>query len=351
MSNAVRLSEERSQRGLWLVAMVFATSLIGLGHAIVDVRGEKERQFAFLPRLRNGVRRPCRAGPRPGRTVTVSRSMRAPSSRRGNALRCVLAASLIVIAAGGCAAFHPASEPMECQRTKCDLAMIVSEIVNADYQGKVDYLQFLAAELTGYSAEHPQRRAALYWRAFAFWRQALNALNDGAQAAQVDAPLAACVAGFETLLGSDPTDVEAQAGYIGCTGARLYLWPDRAAALLDRRVNVAKMVSDLKAAGATNPRAAWVAALTVYRWPESRGGGLAQTMAYMESVLDVEQPAPADPLLPTWGRPELYASLGWMQSEYQGRGERPASTVAKALAIRPDWKYAKETLLPQVRAP
>jgi len=240
---------------------------------------------------------------------------------------------------------------MECQRTKCDLQMIVSEITNADYRGHVDYLQFLAAELMGFSAEHPQHRAATYWRAFAFWRQALNALNDGALPSQVDAPLAACLAGFDALLRSDPADVEAQVGYIGCTGARLFLWPDKAAAAFDRRVDLVKMVNGLKAAGATNPRAAWVAALTIYRWPESRDGGVVRTMAYMERVLDVAQPAPMDPLDPSWGRPELYASLGWMQSEFQGRGDQPARTVEKALAIRPDWKYARETLLPQVRAP
>lgn len=61
MSKSLRLSEKWFQRGLWVVALVFASFLIGLGGAVVDDLPQVERQFSVEDFIDKAAVAPLRA--------------------------------------------------------------------------------------------------------------------------------------------------------------------------------------------------------------------------------------------------------------------------------------------------
>ncbi len=268
------------------------------------------------------------------------------------ALRRGAAVGFVLLAAAGCGALVPLRGTGACAATRCPIEKLAAEITDADYRGRSDYLRFLAGELLVHTLDADRVHDALYWRAFAFWREVLNRLGDGATAAEVDAALSAAAAEFDRLLALDPGNVEARVGLLGCHHVRVFMAANDAAVRRDAYLRALALATELRRDAPRNPRVAWVVAAALFGAPARLGGGQTAAIDYALEVLAApEEPVRRDALQPRWGRPELLATLGWMLSVRDGPGTRSEAALREALAIRPDWRYARDSLLPQVRAP
>jgi hypothetical protein len=105
--------------------------------------------------------------------------------------------------------------------------------------------------------------------------------------------------------------------------------------------------------GPSNPRVLIMDAGIVFHTPPERGGSQEKALAQWRRAMDLfDQEAkskPADPLMPTWGRAEAY---GWLASVYlmasPPRVEDARKAAAQALALRSDYWWVKERVLPQL---
>ena len=258
--------------------------------------------------------------------------------------------TIAVVSLSGCATVGPSRELGPCAQTACDLSKLAKEISTADYRGQSDYLRLLASKSLSYLESTPEGNIARYWRGFALWREALNRLNGGASRESVDSVLSAAIAEFGELLVLQPKNVEAMVGLAGCLQVRIFLWADDSRvfqATIVRAAIPGKMMREIQP---DNLRVGWIVANALYRTPESAGGGRALAITYAENLLSKLQPANLpDALQPQWGRVELMASLAWMLNDINPGDKRALEIAIEALALRPDWYYLSETLIPALR--
>jgi len=88
--------------------------------------------------------------------------------------------------------------------------------------------------------------------------------------------------------------------------------------------------------------------------PPERGGGQDKALAtYQKGLAAIREhkESTSDSLDPTWGEPELLASLAWSNLNRTTPDLKAAEQYAQAaLKLVPYWHYVRDILLPQIRA-
>jgi hypothetical protein len=88
--------------------------------------------------------------------------------------------------------------------------------------------------------------------------------------------------------------------------------------------------------------------------PPERGGGQDKALATYQKGLDAfreRKEISSDPLEPTWGEPELLASLAWANLNRATPDLEDAERYAQAaLKLVPYWHYVRDILVPQIHA-
>lgn len=251
-----------------------------------------------------------------------------------------LLAALFCLASPG-----PAAEPLE----------LVRQVQRADYEGDRVALERLQKELEPLTAGGPLAAQMGYWRGFALWRRAINGFNEKPLPADLAADLRKAAEVFQEAAKLDPESVEAKIGALSCLGFLFYSLgqQDPQHPQIRELLPLARRLRQETAAAAENPRLRWVLGPSLWNTPADKGGGPARAIENYEKALAAlrTQPAPADPLAPVWGEPELHMSLAWSllnkPEPELAAAERAART---ALKLVPYWHYVRDILLPQIEA-
>jgi len=231
---------------------------------------------------------------------------------------------------------------------------LVASVRRADYAGDRAALARLHDELAPLAGDPELATRVGYWQGFALWRRAVNGFNDGATPEEQQADLEAAVGDFEGVLARDPVFVEAHVGAASCLGNLMYLnmkTPDKAREYLEpatAHLEAARKVDP------DNPRLLWVEGPRLWAYPPERGGGQDKAFdAYERGLASVrrEKGAITDPLMPSWGEPELLMNRSWSNLN-RTTPDLPAAERDARAALRrvPYWHYVRDILLPQIRA-
>jgi hypothetical protein len=142
----------------------------------------------------------------------------------------------------------------------------------------------------------------------------LNGFNESADARELEQDLTQAVNEFEQAFFDDPKLVDAKVGAVACLGGLIFLNQGNQPRLQELIPRSGTLLKEAQAAEPDNIRMLWVrGAVQWYVGPE-RGGGQAAAIATYEKGLALarQRKRPeADPLMPSWGEPELLMSLAW----------------------------------------
>ena len=242
-----------------------------------------------------------------------------------------------------------AAEPVRVPVVK-----IVRQIKRADYEGNRSALQHLYEKLAPFVEDKELGSRVRYWRGFALWRKALNALNGGesVDSKEMEQDLTQALEEFKAAAAADPAFVDAKAGAISCLGNTMYLHREDQARLQELLDQIKPMVQEARAAAPDNPRLIWVMGPNLWNTPPERGGGQDKAIESYLTALEAwrkQKDTVTDPLEPTWGEPELYMSLSWSYLNRTAPDLVAAEKYARmALDLVPYWHYTRDILLPQI---
>ena len=111
---------------------------------------------------------------------------------------------------------------------------------------------------------------------------------------------------------------------------------------------------EAEAAEPENPRVLWVLGQTRWAIPTQIGGGQDKAFETYQKGLKAARDLRGlvgDPLMPSWGEPELLMSLAWSNLNRSTPDLAAAEQyVRSALALVPHWHYVRDILLPQIEA-
>jgi catechol 2,3-dioxygenase-like lactoylglutathione lyase family enzyme len=229
----------------------------------------------------------------------------------------------------------------------------VTSVQDADYRGDLVRLRALADSMQSFTLSRDLSGRARYWRGFAYWRHALNSLNDGADEESVDRDFAAAIAEFRQALARDSADLESRIGLAAGLGNRAYFnrrVPERRSGFL---AELRPLLVQIRSEGPDNPRMMFVVSANLFWAPQDRGGDRQAALEMLQRGirLSSSRPAGPDPLAPSWGEAELHMLLGWFSLNLDPPDLASAVGHAEAaLLLRPQWRYVRDRLLPQVRS-
>lgn len=127
--------------------------------------------------------------------------------------------------------------------------------------------------------------------------------------------------------------------------------PSRFPALLNEVAGARRRALEL---GPANPRALLMDAGIIFNTPPQRGGdqqkGIDRWLEAIRLFEEERRSPPANPLMPDWGLPLAY---GWLSQVYLNatppRVDEARKAAETALALRPDFWFVREQILPKVR--
>jgi len=229
---------------------------------------------------------------------------------------------------------------------------IVSEIQRADYEGNQAGMQKGYDELAPFAEKVQLASRARYWRGFAMWRKAVNGFNDSVDPNELEQDLKQALDEFKDALTKDPGFVDAKIGTISCLGYMAFMNrqdPSRAKEFIGQMLPVVKEVKDM---APDNPRFLWVLGPILWNTPPERGGGQDKAIENYErglALFEKNKTAVADPLEPSWGKPELMMNLAYSHLNKSAADVNAAERYARsALEIVPYWHYVRDILLKQI---
>ena len=261
----------------------------------------------------------------------------------------VFLAYLVALAAG----FLLFAEPPAKTDDRAKVAGIVEKILKADYGDDRPALARLHDDLAPYAAQTGDKvfvSRVRYWQGFALWRRVLNGMNDKAPQEEQEKDLEGCVSDFGEALAADPSFVDAKLGRGSCLFNLSRMDKENAG----KREKAMKEFVDLREEARTseNPRVLLLVAASLWFAPADKGGGHATATEMYERALRAarRKPVNADPLDPTWGEPEVLATLAWVNLNTESPDLDAAEANARAaLAIVPYWHYCKDILMQNIR--
>ncbi len=223
-----------------------------------------------------------------------------------------------------------------------DLVKMKARVMSADYRGDIEELARLRDELA-----NDKSYLGRYWSGFASWRMAINGASPGMKQDEMMKHLRTASADFyESLRGKhDFADAHAAAALVN--GWLAAFTPDDPLAMRER-VFLARILYDRAAQlEPKNPRVLWTeAAFYLYSQKEKNVPRAIAVYQKMYEEAARQGTNPSSPL-PDWGKPEALMSLGYahmMQSDL----DKAHQAALSALKAQPEWKYVKNTLLPQI---
>lgn len=236
-------------------------------------------------------------------------------------------------------------------------AVIVADIIRADYEADLPHLLLLYHELPEPVGGAPEASRLRYWRGFARWRRAINGANDGAPVAQMLEDLQVAAREFDVALSIAPGFVDARAGLLSSLGIQLFLLNGDTVRMKPIVERVRPLMSALRSKPQDNPRMLWVLGQAEWRtpsgWPRERV--LAHQERVIASYLRALELVRArglpgrDDLEPRWGEPELLMNLAWSNLNKVTPDLSAAERHAReALRLVPHWHYVRDILLPQI---
>ena len=236
---------------------------------------------------------------------------------------------------------------------------IVAQIQRADYEGDRSALNQLYEQLLPFVDEPELGSRVRYWRGFAKWRRGINGFNETLTPKDLAEDLTEGESEFDAAMQKDSGFVDAKVGAASCLFNRLFVEgvfkseknPQR---LRDIMAPALRLLKEAKAAAPDNPRLLWVMGPNQWSTPPERGGGQDKALATYQKGLDAireHKESTNDPLEPTWGEPELLASLAWSNLNRSTPDLKAAEEYAQAaLKIVPHWHYLRDILVPQIQA-
>jgi len=270
------------------------------------------------------------------------------ASRR-SALKVLFILSISARATLGASGVDTAREPV----TK-----IVAQIQRADYEGDRPALNSLYEQLTPFVDEPDISSRVRYWRGFAKWRRGINGFNETPTPKDLAEDLTEGESEFDAAIQRDPAFVDAKVGAASCVVLRIFLEgtfskekdPQRLRGIM---APVSQLIKEAKAAAPENPRLLWVVGPNQWNIPPERGGGQDKAIATYQEGLEAirkQKGTTSDPLEPSWGEPELLASLAWSNLNRTTPDLNAAQEYAEAaLKMVPYWHYVRDILMQQIR--
>jgi hypothetical protein len=147
---------------------------------------------------------------------------------------------------------------------------------------------------------------ARYWRGFALWRRALNALGQGGSPDSTDADFARANEEFRHALRLDSAYAEAKIGLVAGLSNRVFFNQENSA----------------------------------LRMVEAALARLAPSRAdTIEAALE-----------PTWGGPELHMLLATLLVRSRTQLDKAQRHAERALVLRPNWLAVRRNLIPAIHA-
>jgi hypothetical protein len=232
-------------------------------------------------------------------------------------------------------------------------ARIVAQIQRADYEGNQAAMQRGYDELKPFMEDQKLASRIRYWRGFAQWRRAINGFNDAVDPKELEQNLNTALDEFKSAMAKDPTFVDAKVGTISCLGFLAFMNRKDQARAKELVSKILPLVKEADEMAPDNPRLIWVHGPILWNSPPERGGGQDKAIENYQRGLEAcsKVKTTADPLEPSWGKPELMMSLAYCYLNANSADVSAAERYARqALEIVPYWHYVRDILLPQILA-
>jgi tetratricopeptide (TPR) repeat protein len=256
-------------------------------------------------------------------------------------------ASLCIIVVGAVV-----GAPVESRRES--VTRLVVEIQRADYKGERAALRRLYKDLAPFADDKELGAKVRYWRGFALWRRAINGFNDSIDRSELEQDLEQAVSEFDKSLAKDLGFVDAKVGAASCLLNLVFLNQKDAARVRELLAKAVPLLKQAEAAEPENPRLLWVRGASRWYLPSERGGGEDKAIETYQKGLKAareQKRMSSDPLIPSWGEPELLMNLAWSNLNRSTPDLAAAEQYARsALALVPYWHYVRDILVPQIAA-
>jgi hypothetical protein len=212
-------------------------------------------------------------------------------------------------------------------------------------------LQRLHEELKPFANDKEFGTRVGYWQGFALWRRAINGFNESADKDELEADLLNAIGDFELVLARNVTFTDAKIANGSCLLTLVFLHSKDESG---RKKFLSRALAVLKEAEKEqpeNPRLLWVLGASHWAWPLDGSGQAAAFETYHKGLEAVRKHKTdrSDPLMPSWGEPELLMNLAWSNLHLKTPDLLTAEKYARAaLALVPYWHYVRDILIPQI---
>ena len=230
---------------------------------------------------------------------------------------------------------------------------LVSEIRRGDYKGDQAAMQRGYDGLAPFVDDQTIGSRVRYWRGFAQWRRAINGFNDSVDPNEQEQHLRAALDEFRSAIEKDQAFVDAKVGTISCLGLLAFMNRKDRPHAQEFVSQILPLLKEAIEAAPDNPRLIWVRGPIFWNTPPDKGGGQDKAIENYERGLEIcsKLKPVADPLEPSWGKPELMMSLAYSYLNRSTPDLDSAERYARsAVQIIPYWHYTRDILLPQILA-
>jgi len=233
------------------------------------------------------------------------------------------------------------------------VSAMVSEIQRADYEGDQAAMQRGYDGLEPFVDDQTLGSRVRYWRGFAQWRRAINGFNDSVDPNEQEQHLRTALDEFRSAMEKDQVFVDAKIGTISCLGFLAFMNRKDQPRAQEFVSQILPLLKEAIEAAPDNPRLIWVRGPIFWNTPPDKGGGQDKAIENYERGLEIcsKLKPVADPLEPSWGKPELMMSLAYSYLNKSTPDLDAAERYARsAVQSVPYWHYTRDILLPQILA-